>query len=618
MELQELGPYDLKEVLGKGGMGTVYRGVNRDSGEEVAVKVLAPFYAAHDGFRERFTAEIRSLEQLRHPFIVTLYGYGEDGGILFYAMELIRGNSLQDELANGRRFEWREVCQICADVCGALKQAHDHGIIHRDIKPANLLLDQLGRVKLSDFGIAKLFGDTNVTVGGVLGTVDYMAPEQAEGAHPTPRCDLYSLGAVMYALLTGRPPFRGKTVAEVLQKLRFEDPERLGTLNTDTPVELEKIVHRLLDKEPRNRIPTALALSKWLNDLLQQSNVLMFPTEIGDIDELSVGLPVSDQEDELSLKQTISPNDELDERALSDLETQDAVAEAMRRDASPVEPKQKVRKYVEVDEQPFEDRSESDESWQSFLLTWGILLASMAGIAIFVTNALKPPTADELFTQISAAVESDDELKLLDQRDNVNKFIIRFPKDDRTLLMKTLSGDLDEMMSVRRLESRLKRGTRSEKDRSPLEDKLLAAMKLEESNALAAAQQYRALIDLFSNEVERQSGIELQCLKLARERLNRIESQQQQNADNYRSRIEKRLAHARRLDAEDLAAADRIRAAIISLYEDEPWAQELVAQAKSELAVASNVDARDELEQPVLNPSEEEETGDQQSITADP
>ncbi len=150
----------------------------------------------------------------------------------------------------------REVCQIGADICGALKQAHDHGIIHRDIKPANLLLDEHDRVKLSDFGIAKLFGDTNITVGGVLGTVDYMAPEQADGVQPTPRCDLYSMGAVLYALLAGHPPFRGKSVAEVLQKLRYDEPTPISNVNSEVPRELESIIHQLLEKEASDRIPT--------------------------------------------------------------------------------------------------------------------------------------------------------------------------------------------------------------------------------------------------------------------------------------------------------------------------------------------------------------------------
>src|SRR5690606_24329894 len=144
--------------IGKGGMGSVYKGTNADSGEPAAIKVLAPQLAASEGFRERFHAEVESLKTLRHEGIVRLLGYGEEQGTVFYAMELVDGRSLEEELKAGRRFDWREVVDIAIQVCRALKHAHDHGIIHRDIKPANILIDKHERIKLADFGIARLFG----------------------------------------------------------------------------------------------------------------------------------------------------------------------------------------------------------------------------------------------------------------------------------------------------------------------------------------------------------------------------------------------------------------------------------------------------------------------------
>ena len=132
------------DPLGRGGMGTVFAAIDTNSDRSVAVKVLAPGVSHDAGFRERFEAEVRSLEQLRHPNIVQLYGYGEQDGHVYYAMEVMSGKSLQDELAAGRRFGWREAVPMIVDLCGALKHAHDHGIIHRDIKPANLLVDAVG------------------------------------------------------------------------------------------------------------------------------------------------------------------------------------------------------------------------------------------------------------------------------------------------------------------------------------------------------------------------------------------------------------------------------------------------------------------------------------------
>src|SRR4029079_3925872 len=140
---------------------------------------------------------------LLHPNIVQLHGFGEEEGHLYYVMELVEGRSLQDELVAGRRFSWREVTRMGVAIAEALKHAHDRGIIHRDLKPANLLIDPQDHIKLTDFGIAKLYGGSSVRAeGGVLGTADYMAPEQADGKPVTSRCDLYALGSVLYALLT--------------------------------------------------------------------------------------------------------------------------------------------------------------------------------------------------------------------------------------------------------------------------------------------------------------------------------------------------------------------------------------------------------------------------------
>ncbi len=269
MQPTQLGPYRIIEQLGKGGMGYVYRAVDDTSGEAVAVKVLSPQLAMADGFRDRFEGEIESLKTLRHSGIVRLLGYGEQDGALFYSMELVEGASLEEELRAGRRFNWREVAEIAIQVCRALKHAHDHGVIHRDIKPANILLTKNERVKLADFGIARLFGGTQLTTaGGILGTADYMPPEQAEGRPVTARCDQYSLGGVMYALLAGRPPFKAKNLPEMLQLQRYAEAEPVRRYAPETPEQLEQIVMQLLSKEPADRFPNTLVLSKLLEAML--------------------------------------------------------------------------------------------------------------------------------------------------------------------------------------------------------------------------------------------------------------------------------------------------------------------------------------------------------------
>ena len=165
MQIEQLGPYKIGKRLGRGGMGSVYEAVDNQSGQRVAVKALSPQLAMAEGFRERFEAEIDSLKKLQHDSIVRLYGYGEQDGILFYSMELVAGTSLEEELKAGRRFDWRETVDIAVQICLALKHAHDHGVVHRDIKPANLLLTKSGRVKIADFGIARLFRSEERRVG---------------------------------------------------------------------------------------------------------------------------------------------------------------------------------------------------------------------------------------------------------------------------------------------------------------------------------------------------------------------------------------------------------------------------------------------------------------------
>src|SRR3954462_7922756 len=265
MQPTHLGPYVIDKPLGKGGMGSVYAATDPQTGQRVAIKALSPQLASAEGFRERFEAEIESLKTLRHDGIVRLYGYGEQDGILFYSMELVDGISLEDELKAGRRFNWREVTSIAIQLSLALKHAHDHGIVHRDIKPANILLGEDERVKLADFGIARLFGATSLTTaGGVLGTADYMSPEQADGRPVTARCDQYSLGGVMYALLAGRPPFRAKNLPQMLQLQRFADPEAVRRYAPETPEQLERVVMQLLSKDPASRFPNTQVLARHL------------------------------------------------------------------------------------------------------------------------------------------------------------------------------------------------------------------------------------------------------------------------------------------------------------------------------------------------------------------
>lgn len=287
-EFEFLGPYRVAEKLGQGGMGTVYRGAHLKTGQRVAIKVLARQMSQESRFRRRFDAEIETLKNLNHPNIVRLIGYGEEQGLLFYSMELVEGPSLLEHLRQVKRLDWDTVLGIGIDVCAALKHAHDFGVIHRDLKPANLLMEPEGRLKLTDFGIAKLFGANEQTAAGaVLGTADYMAPEQAAGGIVTPRTDLYALGSLLYACLVGRPPFGGRNLTQVIHGLKHETPVPLDLVFPDIPLELAELVHELLEKAPEDRPPTALAVGKRL------ASMRVGLRRRGELTQLDLGRPTT-------------------------------------------------------------------------------------------------------------------------------------------------------------------------------------------------------------------------------------------------------------------------------------------------------------------------------------
>ncbi|MFM8891217.1 MAG: protein kinase domain-containing protein, partial [Planctomycetia bacterium] len=260
--------------LGRGGMGEVFEAIDPATGETVAVKILRSHLVDDPGVRQRFESEIEALKNLRHPGIVRMLAFGAQDDEPYFAMEFVRGRSLEQVLRAGRRFTWRETVTVAGEVARALKAAHDLGIIHRDLKPANLLVvesidagsDTALSVKLADFGIAKLFGGAAHTAHNHgVGTAEFMAPEQAAGRPLDHRADLYALGLVMYAMMTGSSPFRGTQLTEIFEKQRNAVPPRLAGIVKEIPAELDALVARLLAKDPARRPASALALSRLLS-----------------------------------------------------------------------------------------------------------------------------------------------------------------------------------------------------------------------------------------------------------------------------------------------------------------------------------------------------------------
>jgi serine/threonine protein kinase len=261
-----IGPYSIDQKIGAGGMGTVYLGRHVETGKLAAVKVLPASLAREEGFVERFNREIDAMRRLDNAHTVKLFESGLDGETYFYAMEYVPGETLMGLLRRERKLAWPRAVEITIEICQALKAAHDCGIIHRDLKPSNLLLTQDGHVKLTDFGVAQVFAANRLTVtGGIIGTAEFMSPEQAQGKRATKQSDLYSLGAVLYCMVTGRPPFSGSTAVDIIQKHKFGQFDRARTYVPDLPYWLDEIITQLLDKDPAKRFPDAYVLARKLD-----------------------------------------------------------------------------------------------------------------------------------------------------------------------------------------------------------------------------------------------------------------------------------------------------------------------------------------------------------------
>jgi serine/threonine-protein kinase len=265
MTPEKLGSYRIDSEIGRGGMGVVYRATHVASDRTVAIKVLPAELARDGGFADRFAREIAALQKLDHRNIVKLIEPGEDQGYQYYVMEFVQGRSLDKVITAERRLPWQRAVELAIQMCHGLKHAHDHGIIHRDLKPANLLITDDGTVKLTDFGIAKVFAGTAITVtGGIIGTPEYMSPEQGDGRPITKRSDLYSLGVVLYAMLTGRAPFLGRSMAELVNLHRFGQFDRPSAIVPEIPSWLDELVCQLLEKDPEKRPPDAHVVSRRL------------------------------------------------------------------------------------------------------------------------------------------------------------------------------------------------------------------------------------------------------------------------------------------------------------------------------------------------------------------
>jgi Protein kinase domain len=268
--LGRIGGYDVLEVIGRGGMGVVLKAFDPALRRMVAVKVLAPQLAANVTARQRFAREATHTAQVRHENVVAIHAVAEVDGLPYLVMEYVPGESLQERLDRAGPLDLEDILRIGMQTAAGLAAAHEQGVIHRDVKPANILLDDVGNVKLTDFGLARAVDDASLTQTGVIaGTSQFMAPEQARGGTLDHRADLFSLGSVLYTMCAGRPPFRAPTTLAVIKRVCEDTPHSIADLNPRIPEWLIEIIAKLHAKSPAERFQSAAEVAELLHQHLR-------------------------------------------------------------------------------------------------------------------------------------------------------------------------------------------------------------------------------------------------------------------------------------------------------------------------------------------------------------
>ena len=457
MHPSTFGPYRVVRLIGQGGMGTVYEATDPATGRTVAIKTLPLHLANDDTIRRRFQSEIETLKKLSHPCIVHMREWGEEEGLPFFVMDYVPGLTLEALLRSGKRFTWRDTVSIAQEIVRALKSAHDLGVVHRDLKPANLIFPPAAgggfHVKLTDFGIAKLFGETGLTrSGSVLGTPEYMAPEQAASQHVDRRGDLYNLGLVMFAMLAGKPPFQG-AVAEVLESQRSREPPRITTLVSDVPKPLADLIERLLEKSPGRRPNNATIVARMLADVASAASK---PSEqfapSTAMPEVPDGLP------------TTIVTDVAGHTFQSDSRTANATRASSKGGPSTFTTREEDARAARI-ERELKTRSNWLMSWLTTMMAAAIISSVLAG-GCFIGKHVFFPSADFVHTRIIQIVEKPDAHRLeYPPCEKIESLLARFPDDPRADGLRQIGREI----GLDRLQKKLRLSVQKMKNGRPLE-----------------------------------------------------------------------------------------------------------------------------------------------------
>jgi serine/threonine-protein kinase len=390
---ERVGPFDIEKRIGTGAMGAVYRARYRKTGKPVALKVMLGGREEDELARARFEREAEVLKQLDHPNIVRFYVASHHQGSPYYAMEFIEGEPVDELLERRGRLTWEEVVELGRQVCAALQHAHDQGIIHRDIKPSNLMITADGTVKLTDFGIAKDLDVTQLTAAHcTVGTAAYMSPEQCRGERNlSHKSDLYSLGVVLYELLTGRKPFIAETTMDMFLKHVQGTFERPSRLVLDIPIWLDTLVCQLLEKAPEHRPYDAHMVSDALNQVAEKVAA-----------QQSAGVDVARSRRRAEGGTRSGSMDETDRQVARSLLASKRRGRRKRR-----------------------CKGVAENRWLQAL----VLLIMLGGVVALITVAMQPPSPAALFARAQSLMASGDPSKIDDARSGpIQEYLDRYPK----------------------------------------------------------------------------------------------------------------------------------------------------------------------------------------------
>jgi serine/threonine-protein kinase len=545
MDPIRIGSYIIEKQIGAGGMGTVYLGKHDQTGQQAAIKVLPASFSREPGAIARFTREIDALKQISSPYIVKLCDSGVDENeTYYYAMEYVQGETLAFRLRQEKRIGWREVIEIVIQICTALKAAHDAGIVHRDLKPSNLIFSEDGTVKLTDFGVAQVFASSRLTAtGGIIGTAEYMSPEQAQGQRVTKKSDLYSLGAVMYVMLTGRPPFSGKTTLDIIQKHRYAGFDRPSLIATDMPHWLDDIVCQLLEKDPDKRIPDAYVLSRRLQEVLKKVELSMQEQTIG-------------SENDSMLAPTVAANQRGDEPGVPTL----------MRDL--------LKAEVEKSHRPSAIGSFFNNTW---ILIGMLLLLIGGGVVWFRGKAL---SAEELFKKGAALMSQPQGPDWITARDEFFDPLIQSDPDRWEKQVEPYLQRIVRYEFIHSLKNQTrKRLRRVSAPKGEVERILnLALYYRDVGDVFRAQQMLSALGTLIENDPKHQ-----ELYQVSKKMLEDLRSEQVTNPQRD-SILTSAMERAGNLAGEGkITEARKIWGSVLELYGDDPGSEELVNRARDAL-----------------------------------